>query len=94
LWQKGKRLGYYIDGAGGYGNQADRGRVSVKYANGDVWTRHKTLFFTSKPTPGPGSEVFVPARDTTACVDVVQLFTSIVQIIASTVTVIYVIKHL
>ena len=66
----------------------------MRYANGDVRTRRKTLIFSNTPTPGPGSEVFVPARDTTGRVNAVQLFTSIVQIIASTVTAIYVIKHL
>ncbi len=94
LWKQGASLDYYLDGAGGFTYQADKGRVSVKYANGDVRTRHKVLFFSSTPTPGPGSEVFVPVRDTTNRVNTVQLFTSIVQIIASTVTAIYVIKHL
>jgi polysaccharide biosynthesis/export protein len=94
LWKKGEGLDYYLEGAGGLSYLADKGRTSVKYANGEVRTRKKTLIFSSSPTPGPGSEVFVPVRDTTARVNTVQLFTSIVQIIASTVTAIYVIKHL
>ena len=94
LWQKGKGLGYYIEGAGGYGNRADKGRVSVTYANGEVRTRKKALFFRSDPQPGPGAEVFVPVRDTLARVNYVQLFTSLAQIIASAVTTFYVIKHL
>ena len=94
LWQQGKGLGYYIEGAGGYGNRADKGRVSVKYANGEVRTRKKALFFRSDPQPGPGAEVFVPVRDTLARVNYVQLFTSLAQIIASAVTTFYVIKHL
>jgi protein involved in polysaccharide export with SLBB domain len=94
LWKQGAELDYYLDGVGGVTYQGDKSRVSVKYANGDVRTRRKTVFFSSTPTPGPGSEVFVPVRDTTARVNVAQLFTSIVQIIASTVTAIYVIKHL
>jgi protein involved in polysaccharide export with SLBB domain len=94
LWKQGAELDYYLDGVGGVTYQGDKGRVSVKYANGDVRTRRKTVFFSSTPRPGPGSEVFVPVRDTTARVNVVQLFTSIVQIVASTVTAIYVIKHL
>jgi protein involved in polysaccharide export with SLBB domain len=94
LWKQGAGLDYYLDGAGGVTYQGDKGRASVKYANGDVRTRRKTLFFSSTPTPGPGSDVFVPVRDTTGRVNAVQLFTSIVQIIASTVTAIYVIKHL
>jgi polysaccharide biosynthesis/export protein len=94
LWKKGEGLDYYLEGVGGLTYRADKGRTSVKYANGEVRTRRKTLIFTSTPTPGPGSEVFVPVRDTTGRVNTVQLFTSIVQIIASTVTAIYVIKHL
>ena len=94
LWKKGEGLDYYLEGAGGTSYLADKGRVSVKYANGEVRTKRKSLFFTSTPTPGPGSEVFVPVRDTTARTNYVQLFTSIVQIIASTVTAVYVIKHL
>ena len=94
LWKQGVGLNYYLEGAGGVTYQGDKGRASVKYANGDVRTRRKTLFFSSTPTPGPGSEVFVPVRDTTGRVNTVQLFTSIVQIIASAVTTFYVIKHL
>src|SRR3989475_1429919 len=94
LWQQGKGLGYYIEGAGGYGNRADKGRVSVTYANGEVRTRKKALLFRSDPQPGPGAEVFVPVRDTLARVNYVQLFTSLAQIIASAVTTFYVIKHL
>jgi protein involved in polysaccharide export with SLBB domain len=94
LWKKGEGLDYYLEGAGGTSYLADKGRVSVKYANGEVRTKRKSLFFTSTPSPGPGSEVFVPVRDTTARTNYVQLFTSIVQILASTVTAVYVIKHL
>src|SRR6266568_1742564 len=94
LWKQGADLQYYLDGAGGFTYRADKGRVSVQYANGEVRTRRKTLFFRSDPRPGPGSEVFVPVRDTTARANTAELFTSIVQIIASTVTAIYVIKHL
>jgi protein involved in polysaccharide export with SLBB domain len=94
LWQRGKGLGDYISAAGGFAYTADEGRTSVRYANGEVRTRHKTLIFRSDPAPGPGSEVIVPLRDLTKRTDVVALFTSIVQIIASTVTAIYVIKHL
>ncbi len=68
--------------------------MNVRYANGDVRTKRKSLFFSSSPKPGPGSEVFVPVRDTTQGTNYVQLFGSIAQIIASTVTAIYVIKHL
>ena len=94
LWKKGAGLDYYLEGAGGFSNRASKGKVSVKYANGEVRTRKRALFFASDPSPGPGSEVFVPVRDSTERTNTVQLFTSIVQIVASTVTAIYVIKHL
>jgi len=94
LWQQGRELDYYVSAAGGFSYRADKGRVNVRYANGDVRTKRKSLFFSSSPKPGPGSEVFVPVRDTTQGTNYVQLFGSIAQIIASTVTAIYVIKHL
>ena len=94
LWEQGRDLDYYLSSAGGFTYRADKGRVNVRYANGEVRTKRKTLFFSNVPKPGPGSEVFVPVRDTTQGVNYVQLFGSIAQIIASTVTAIYVIKHL
>ena len=94
LWRRGAGLGYYLEGAGGFNYQADRGKVGVRYANGEVRTRRHWLFVRTDPQPGPGSEVVVPVRDTTARTNFVQLFTSIAQIIASTVTAMYVIKHL
>src|SRR5438132_2106053 len=94
LWEQGRDLDYYLSSAGGFTYRADKGRVNVRYANGEVRTKRKTLFFSSVPKPGPGSEVFVPVRDSTERVNYVQLFGSIAQIIASTVTAIYVIKHL
>src|SRR5205807_7953959 len=51
-------LDYYLEGAGGFSNRASKGKVSVKYANGEVRTRKRALFFASDPRPGPGSEVF------------------------------------
>ena len=63
LWQKGRGLDYYINAAGGFTYKADKGRVSVRYANGAVRTRHRSLFGTSDPKPGPGSEVMVPDKN-------------------------------
>ena len=80
--------------AGWFAPQAQKGEVSVRFANGEVRTRSHWLLVRSDPNPGPGSEVLVPVRDTTEHENYASLFTSIVQIIASTVTAIYVIKHL
>src|SRR5207245_8601524 len=59
LWKQGADLEYYLDGAGGFTYRADKGRVSVQYANGEVRTRRKALFFRSGQRPGPGCEVLL-----------------------------------
>jgi protein involved in polysaccharide export with SLBB domain len=93
LWERGKDLDYYVSAAGGPSYRADKGRVSVRYANGEVRTRHKTLLFSSDPTPRPGSEVFVPVRDTTQHTNTVALVGGIAQIVGSTIALIYIIRH-
>ena len=62
LYQEGEGLEYYIANAGGYARLADKGRVSVRYANGSARVKHHFLFFASKPTPGPGSTVLVQVK--------------------------------
>jgi protein involved in polysaccharide export with SLBB domain len=93
LWQEGQGLDDYVGGAGGYSYLADRGRVSVRYANGEVRTRQRSLLFSSEPRPGPGSEVLVPVKDTTHTTNYVALFGSIAQILASTIAIIVVIRR-
>ena len=43
LWQKGRSLDYYLGAAGGFSYKADKGRVSVRFANGEVRTRRRSL---------------------------------------------------
>ena len=62
MYRPGEGLDYYIANAGGYRHDADKGRVSVRYANGSARTRSRFLFFSSYPDPGPGSEVSVPVE--------------------------------
>ena len=90
LWERGRGIGYYIDAAGGTTRLAVEGRASVRQANGLVETRSHFLFFSSNPDPGPGSEVYVPARDPTDKTDYVALFGGIAQILASLVTIVVV----
>jgi len=91
LYRRGAGLDYYLSAAGGFSQKANRGGVSVQLANGETRTRRRTLFFSSNPTPGPGSEIFVPFRDPTqAKTDYVALFGSIAQILASTIAIIVV----
>jgi protein involved in polysaccharide export with SLBB domain len=91
LFRKGASLDYYLSAAGGYAPNAEKGQVSVRYSNGEVRTRRRSLLFSSNPPPGPGSEVYVPAKDPNAPhTDTVALFGAIAQILASTVAIIVV----
>src|SRR5436190_5402869 len=94
LFKKGQSLDYYLSAGGGYTRLAEKGAVSVRFANGEVRTRHKGFLSSSDPEPGPGSEVFVPPKDLTAPhTDYVALFAAIAQILASTVAIIVVAKQ-
>ncbi len=96
LWRRGAGLGYYLSAAGGFNRVADKGHVSVRFANGEVRTKGgRFLFFGGgTPPPGPGSEVFVPSRDPNeAKTDYVALFGSIAQILASTIAIIVVLRR-
>src|SRR2546429_9405089 len=79
---------YYLEGAGGFSYRAEKSKVSVRYANGEVRTRRRSIFGASDPKPGPGSEVFVPARDSTERTNYVALVGAVAQILASTVAII------
>jgi len=94
LYRKGAGLEYYLSGAGGFTRAAEKGQVSVHYANGEVRTRRRSLLFSSNPAPGPGSEVFVPTKDpNTPHTDTVALCGAIAQILASTVAIIVIAKR-
>jgi protein involved in polysaccharide export with SLBB domain len=94
LYQRGASLDYYLSGAGGFTQLARKGDVSVRYANGEVKTRRSGLLTSSNPQPGPGSEVFVPAKDPNAPrTDYVALAGAIAQILASTVAIIVVVTQ-
>lgn len=65
--------------------------MSVRFANGEVRTKSKFLFFSNAPSPGPGSEVLVPARNPNESkTDYVSLYRAIAQILASTIAIIVV----
>ncbi len=94
LYRRGAGLEYYLSAAGGFTRAAEKGQVSVHYANGEVRTRRRTLFFRSDPTPGPGAEVIIPAKDPNAPrTDTVALFGAIAQILASTIAIIVVVTR-
>ncbi len=94
LWRQGANLSYYVSAAGGYAPQALKSQVSVRFANGEVRTRHHSFLGGGDPTPGPGSEVFVPAEDPNAKkTDYVSLFGAVAQILASTIAIIVVLRR-
>jgi len=94
LFRKGAGLDYYLNAAGGFTRAAEKGQVSVHYANGEVRTKHRSFIFHSSPTPGPGSEVVVPIKDPNAPrTDTVALFGAIAQILASTIAIIVVVTR-
>lgn len=91
VWERGMTLSDFISAAGGFSQHADQKNVSVRFANGRVETRHHHTFWTNDPSPGPGSEVFVPATDPNAPhTDYVALFGAIAQILSATVAIIVV----
>ena len=90
LFREGEGFDYYLSNAGGYRNDADKGSVSVRYANGLARTRSKFLFWSSYPTPGPGSLLTVPEKNPADRFDTIGLVTSLVGILGSLTTVIVV----
>src|SRR5882672_3424946 len=93
LWRQGANLSYYVSAAGGYAPQAQKGQVSVRFANGEVRTR-RGGFFPSDPRPAPGSEVSVPYEDPNAKkTDYVSLFGAVAQILASAIAIIVVVRR-
>lgn len=60
VYVKGASLDYYIDKAGGFTDNARKGKVYVLNANGSAAKTKKFLFFRSYPKVLPGSEILVP----------------------------------
>ncbi|MGX5820014.1 SLBB domain-containing protein [Chitinophaga lutea] len=52
----------YIRGAGGFTGSALKRRSYAVYANGEVRSTRKILFFNSYPKVKPGTEIYVPAK--------------------------------
>jgi protein involved in polysaccharide export with SLBB domain len=89
LFREGAGVGYYIDNAGGWARDADKGRVAVRYANGTARVPSKFLFFArSYPTPGPGSVITVPDKPAGEPFNLTGFMAAFAQILASTVAII------
>ena len=95
-YERGKGFAYYVANAGGYANQADKGRASVRYADGSARVRSRRLLaFISYPEPGPGSTIMVPFRpEGQRGIDLAVLFGGIAQILSAVTTMILVVDRL
>ena len=93
LYKQGASLDYYLSAGGGFTRLAEKGQVSVRYANGEVRTRHKWLFFSNDPKPGPGAEVYVPPKPPGEGTNSVALLGGIAQILSSVVAIVVVLRR-
>ena len=94
LYRAGAGFDYYIENAGGFAHDADKGRVSVRYANGDARTPSRFLFWRSYPEPAPGATISVPMEPARPPFDLGQFMGNLAQILASTVAVLVVATRL
>lgn len=63
VYVPGKKLSYYVDQAGGYGQRAKKGKTFIVYLNGSVAKAKKN-------TPiEPGCQIIVPSKPTTGGTD-------------------------
>lgn len=62
VFKSGKSFDYYINGAGGFTQNAKRRRSYVVFANGAVKATKTSLFFNNYPKIRPGSEIYVPKK--------------------------------
>lgn len=68
-YEPGKKLSYYIDQAGGYGQQAKKGKVFIVYLNG-------TVAKAKKNTPiEPGCQIIVPSKPKNSGTDWTKILT-------------------
>lgn len=69
VYEPGKKLSYYIDQAGGYGQQAKKGKVFIVYLNG-------TVAKAKKNTPiEPGCQIIVPSKPKNSGTDWTKILT-------------------
>jgi protein involved in polysaccharide export with SLBB domain len=62
VYNRSRGMKDYINGAGGFTYNANKGGAYIQYANGSVDANHKFLFFNNYPRVKPGAEIFVPKR--------------------------------
>jgi len=63
VYQPGKKLSYYIDQAGGYGQRAKKGKAFIVYLNGTVAKAKKNTLIE------PGCQIIVPSKPSSGGTD-------------------------
>lgn len=62
IYQKNRSVRSYIARAGGYSDNAKKGKVFIVYPNGSVDRTRNYLLFKNYPKVEPGSEIIVPEK--------------------------------
>lgn len=62
VFRPGTNFKSYVNGAGGYTQDARKSGAYIQYANGAVAGTRKVLFFNNYPVVKPGAEIFIPKR--------------------------------
>jgi protein involved in polysaccharide export with SLBB domain len=61
-YKKGLSLKKYIYKSGGFSEAAEKNKIYVAYANGDIKTTNRFLFIKRYPKLAPGAIIFVPEK--------------------------------
>jgi protein involved in polysaccharide export with SLBB domain len=62
VYSRNKEFKQYVNGAGGFTDNALKRGAYIKYANGSIQSANKFLFFNNFPQVKPGAEILVPRR--------------------------------
>ena len=86
LYASGKSMGYYVDQAGGYTDNSDKGRVKVIQPNGQVRSARKMWW---DPSPDPGALILVPKKPPEQKKETLKDMATIMAILSGAVTTIF-----
>jgi len=86
LYAGGKPMGYYVDQAGGYTDNSDKGRVKVIQPNGQVRSAKKMWW---DPQPEPGALILVPKKPPEKKKETLKDVATIMGILSGAVTTIF-----
>jgi protein involved in polysaccharide export with SLBB domain len=90
LYERGRPLGYYVEQAGGYTEDADKGRVKIVQPNGRVKGPRKMWF---DPSPEAGALVLVPQKGPREKKETLKDVATIMTIISGAVTTIFIARE-